>query len=233
MSRLCGFVEDFKQIRTDSGEVYEIAEGAGQLKNGVIVEFCLDEQGRASGLKAFEASKRYKVPDSFMLSTSSEVRGWQSINKSKFELIGEPNLNKTVATTNLRKHAAAMGANAIINYRLERFFMRWRARGVPVQIGQPSELFEEGLIDERDFSEICKLSCYIKKRLSLRRFLATTLSVLTLSFSIALAIFLDGFTNLNISKGVFFTIIASGFIWALVIKPNGAQLQEIKEIINE
>lgn len=230
MSRLCGFVQEAGQVRTDSGEVYEIYNAKPWLKNGVIVEFSLDEWGRAIDLKAFGASKRYKVPDSFMLSSSAKVRGWQSINQSKYELIGESNFSKTAATTNLRKHATAMGANAVVGYKIERFFLRWRARGIPAQIGQPSELFEDGLVDERDFSELYGLSEYIKKKLTLRKVFAFLSAMFALAFGVICAMFFDDFVGLDISNTAFCGFILAGIIWALAIKPTGAYL---KEVVNE
>lgn len=68
MNRLSGFVKADVVLQCENGEQYNFIEYHEWLKNGVIVEFELDSDDLAHKLSAFKAGRKYKVPESFMLS---------------------------------------------------------------------------------------------------------------------------------------------------------------------
>lgn len=225
MSRLSGFVAGLNHVRTEAGDVYKIAQNHDWLRDGVIVEFELDDSQNAINLNSFGAAQKYKVPDSFMLSKTNEVRGWQSINKSRYELISPASKSEAAAMASLRRHAMAMGANAVLSYRVKRALFYYTASGIPAQIGQPSELLDDGLIDERDLARLDELSSYIRNRLIFKEtFLALIAFFVFALLSMPILFFKD-----TISSVACYIFLSAGVVFAWALKPRGARLKEVQK----
>lgn len=231
MSRLLGFVADGNKIKTDSLEEYRFIEKHSWIKVGVIVEFELDDDGFAHKLSAFGATKKYKVPSSFMLSANDEIRGWQNISKSDFILQTPLCSSELVANNSLKKHAISMGANAVLNHKISKVLWFYRASGLPAQVGRQSEQLDSDLIDERDFADINALSKFIKRYLDVKAFLLFACSLLAIFFGFLplLTLYVLGASLVATSSVWVYSWVVAGCFWAFVFKPYGARLVRAKD----
>lgn len=226
-----GFVADGNKIKTDNLEEYKFIENHSWIKDGVIVEFEVDDEGFAHKLSAFGATRKYKVPSSFMLSANEQIRGWQNISKSGFVLQTPLCASELMANNSLKKHAVSMGANAILNHKISKVGWLYRASGVPAQVGRQSEQLDSDLVDERDFADINALSKFIKRYLDIKTFLFFACSLLSIFFGFLplLTLYVLNASLVASSSAWVYVWVLAGFVWAFVFKPYGARLIRVRD----